>query len=190
MEEQVVDRELVRLGLDAFQQILESLQRRLAEAGASHLPDSGLATAAMLAMVERLAYFTSSRDLDFSDEAVVDVLDDDVASRGVRRPCQSTPSSSVEAELNQPPVPFTQAIRGAGHLTVAGLATQLLDGFDHEEHSPHARVTGRQSAAVGVRRQRAADRAALPSSTNGPPSPLPQKPSASSESSTIDVNAS
>jgi AcrR family transcriptional regulator len=74
MEEQVVDRELVRLGLDAFQQILESLQRRLAEAGGSHLPDSGLATAAMLAMVERLAYFTSSSDLDFSDETVVDVL--------------------------------------------------------------------------------------------------------------------
>jgi len=74
MEEQVVDRELVRLGLDAFQQIIESLQDRLAEADAAHLPDPGLAAAAMLAMIERLAYFTSSRDLDASDEAVVDVL--------------------------------------------------------------------------------------------------------------------
>jgi AcrR family transcriptional regulator len=74
MEEQVVDRELVRLGLAAFQQIVESLQRRLAETDAAHLPDPALTTAAMLAMIERLAYFTSSRDVDFSDEAVVDVL--------------------------------------------------------------------------------------------------------------------
>jgi AcrR family transcriptional regulator len=74
MEEQVVDRELVRLGFDAFRQIVESLQRRLAEANTAHLPDPTVATAAMLAMIERLAYFTSSRDLDFSDEAVVEVL--------------------------------------------------------------------------------------------------------------------
>jgi AcrR family transcriptional regulator len=74
MEEQVVDRELVRLGLDAFQQIIESLQRRLAEARAAHLPDPALAGAAMLGMIERLAYFTSSRDLDFSDDDVVEVL--------------------------------------------------------------------------------------------------------------------
>ncbi|HEX2384156.1 MAG TPA: helix-turn-helix domain-containing protein [Acidimicrobiales bacterium] len=74
MEEQVVDRELVRRGVHAFQQIIESLQRRLAEADTAHLPDPALATAAMLAMIERLAYFTSSRDLDFSDETVVDVL--------------------------------------------------------------------------------------------------------------------
>lgn len=74
MEEQVVDRELVRLGLDAFAQIVESLQRRLAEANAAHLPDPALASAAMLAMIERLAYFTSSPDPAFSDEAVVEVL--------------------------------------------------------------------------------------------------------------------
>jgi AcrR family transcriptional regulator len=74
MEEQVVDRELVRVGVDAFRQIIDSLQQRLAETDAAHLPDPALATAAMLAMMERLAYFTSSRDLAFSDEAVVDVL--------------------------------------------------------------------------------------------------------------------
>jgi len=74
MEEQVVDRELVRLGLDAFQKIIESLQRRLAEADADHFPDPSVAPAAMLAMIERLAYFTSSRRLGFSDDAVVDVL--------------------------------------------------------------------------------------------------------------------
>jgi AcrR family transcriptional regulator len=74
MEEQVVDRELVRLGLAAFQQIVESLQQRLAETEASHLPDPQLATAAMLAMIERFAYFTSSRDLGFSDDDVVEAL--------------------------------------------------------------------------------------------------------------------
>jgi len=74
MEEQVVDRELVRIGLEAFQQIVESLQRRLAEADSNHLPDAQLATAAMLGMIERLSYFTSSRELGYADEEVVEVL--------------------------------------------------------------------------------------------------------------------
>jgi len=73
MEEQVVDRELVRLGLGAFQQIVESLQHRLAQADAAHLPDPALASAVMLGMIERFAYFTS-RNAQFSDEAVVEVL--------------------------------------------------------------------------------------------------------------------
>ena len=74
MEEQVVDRELVRLGVQAFEQIIESLRRRLAEADSSHLPDSQLATAAMLGMIERLSYFTSSRELGYADDQVVEVL--------------------------------------------------------------------------------------------------------------------
>ncbi|HEY2814749.1 MAG TPA: helix-turn-helix domain-containing protein [Acidimicrobiales bacterium] len=74
MEEQVVDRQLVALGLAAFQQIVESLQQRLAETDATHLSDAQLATAAMLAMIERMTYFTSSRDLGFDDEQVVDAL--------------------------------------------------------------------------------------------------------------------
>ncbi len=74
MEEQVVDRELVRLGLGAFQQIVERLERRLDEANPPHLRDHQLATAIMLGTIERLAYFTSSRDLGYSDEQVVDVL--------------------------------------------------------------------------------------------------------------------
>ena len=41
------------------------------------------------------------------------------------------------------------------------------------------RVAGRQTAAVGVRRERAAD-SSRPSSTNGPPSPFAQKPRSSS----------
>jgi AcrR family transcriptional regulator len=74
MEEQIVDRELVRLGLKAFTAINTQLLSRLREADPDHLHDPEQATAAMLAMVERLAYFTSSRDLGFDDEAVVETL--------------------------------------------------------------------------------------------------------------------
>jgi AcrR family transcriptional regulator len=74
MEDQVVDRELVRLGLEAFAAINTSLQARLDVASPAHLADTQAATAAMLAMVERLAYFTSSRDLGFDDAAIVDTL--------------------------------------------------------------------------------------------------------------------
>lgn len=74
MEDQVVDRELVRLGLEAFAAINTSLRARLDEGAAAHVENTAAATAAMLAMVERLAYFTSSRDLGFDDAAVVDTL--------------------------------------------------------------------------------------------------------------------
>jgi AcrR family transcriptional regulator len=74
MEDQVVDRELVRLGLRAFEAINSNLRTRIDEAGAAHVGDTNAATAAMLAMIERLAYFTSSRDLGFDDEAIADTL--------------------------------------------------------------------------------------------------------------------
>jgi AcrR family transcriptional regulator len=74
MEDQVVDPALVRVGLKAFATINENLRRRLDEADPAHLGDHDAATAAMLAMVERLAYFTSSRDLGFDDGAIVDTL--------------------------------------------------------------------------------------------------------------------
>jgi AcrR family transcriptional regulator len=74
MEDQVVDRELVRLGLKAFSAINTNLRQRLADADPDHLHDLQQATAAMLAMIERMAYFTSSRDLGFDDAAIVDTL--------------------------------------------------------------------------------------------------------------------
>jgi AcrR family transcriptional regulator len=74
MEDQVVDQELVRVGLKAFDAINTSLRRRLEEARPGHLSDPQAATAAMLAMVERLAYFTSSRELGFDDAAIVETL--------------------------------------------------------------------------------------------------------------------
>ncbi|MEY2452471.1 MAG: hypothetical protein QOD92_2045 [Acidimicrobiaceae bacterium] len=74
MEDQVVDRELLRVGIKAFAAINTNLRSRLDEADPQHLRDPQAATAAMLAMVERLAYFTSSRDLGFDDAAIVDTL--------------------------------------------------------------------------------------------------------------------
>jgi AcrR family transcriptional regulator len=74
MEDQVVDQELMRVGLKAFSAINTSMRKRLDEADPQHLHDPQAATEAMLAMVERLAYFTSSRDLGFDDAAIVDTL--------------------------------------------------------------------------------------------------------------------
>ena len=74
MEDQVVDPELVRVGLKAFAAINANLRTRLDDAQPDHLGNPEAATAAMLAMVERLAYFTSSRDLGYDDAAVVDTL--------------------------------------------------------------------------------------------------------------------
>ena len=74
MEDQVVDPELVRVGLKAFAAINSNLRARLDDAHPDHLGNPAAATAAMLAMVERLAYFTSSRDLGYDDAAVVDTL--------------------------------------------------------------------------------------------------------------------
>lgn len=82
MEDQVIDPELVRVGLKAFAAINTNLRRRLDEAQPDHLADLDAATAAMLAMVERLAYFTSSRDLGFDDAAIVETLTT-VLHRGV-----------------------------------------------------------------------------------------------------------
>lgn len=74
MEDQIVDRELIPVGLKAFAAINTNLRARFDEAGPQHLHDPQAATAAMLAMVERLAYFTSSRDLGFDDAAIVETL--------------------------------------------------------------------------------------------------------------------
>jgi AcrR family transcriptional regulator len=74
MEDQVTDRKLVRLGLEAFQSISASLEAKIADAGARHLDDTTLATSTLLAMVERFAYFSSSRDLGLDDDVAIDTL--------------------------------------------------------------------------------------------------------------------
>ena len=87
-------------------------------------------------------------------------------------------------EQNQPPVPQTHASSASAHLAFAGLAAQLPDRLDEQEQPAHARVAGRQPAAVGVGRQGPAERS-RPSSTNAPPSPLAQKPRSSSVTSVM-----
>jgi AcrR family transcriptional regulator len=74
MEDQVTDRKLVRLGLEAFQSITASLEERIAAAAPRHLEDTSLATSTLLAMVERFAYFSSSRDLGLDDDVAIDTL--------------------------------------------------------------------------------------------------------------------
>jgi AcrR family transcriptional regulator len=74
MEDQVADRKLVRLGLEAFQSITASLEAKIVAAGPSHLQDTALATSTLLAMVERFAYFSSSRDLGLDDDVAIDTL--------------------------------------------------------------------------------------------------------------------
>src|SRR5262245_28943900 len=46
---------------------------------------------------------------------------------------------------------------GVLDLTTGRLTPELADGLDHEEHAAHARVAGREPAAVGVGGQRAPD---------------------------------
>src|SRR5689334_9717016 len=46
---------------------------------------------------------------------------------------------------------------GIGDLALTRLAAELPHGLDEQEHAAHARVAARQTAAVGVRGQRATD---------------------------------
>ena len=128
----------------------------------AHLPDPALAAAAMLAMVERLAYFTSSRDLGCRRRR---------RRRHARRRCciaGSSVRSGVARLLDAEQQRRSGAEPTAGAVDAGDLARP---GTWRSPHSPrscftastmrnmpaHARVARRQPAAVGVRRQRAAD---------------------------------
>ena len=74
MEDQAIDRSLRRLGRRAFADITGSLVQRLSEGRATHRPDPEMAAAALLAMIERFAYFVTSRDLEIDDEVVLTTL--------------------------------------------------------------------------------------------------------------------
>jgi AcrR family transcriptional regulator len=74
MEGQVGDRKLMRLGVKAFETITTALLERVREASPPHLSHKTMATTALLAMIERFAYFTSSRDVGVDDEAAVATL--------------------------------------------------------------------------------------------------------------------
>ena len=74
MEDQAIDRSLRRLGRRAFADITGSLVQRLAEGRATHVSDAEMAAAALLAMIERFAYFVTSRDLELNDEVLLTTL--------------------------------------------------------------------------------------------------------------------
>jgi AcrR family transcriptional regulator len=75
-EDQPSDPELAGLADDAFSDVSAALRRRLTEAGAGTggRPKAPVAAVALLAMVERFAYFRSSRELAFTDAAALDTL--------------------------------------------------------------------------------------------------------------------
>lgn len=86
-ENQVTDRALARLGAASFERITTTLQASMAGG-----PDDGgsqrrieLRSAALLAMIERFAYVTTSRDLGFGEDVLLDNLAL-VVHRGFFRP--------------------------------------------------------------------------------------------------------
>jgi AcrR family transcriptional regulator len=71
MEGQVEDREVSRLGVRAFTDIATALGARMKEAGA---PFDGASISALMAMLERFAYFLVSRRLEFDNDATLDTV--------------------------------------------------------------------------------------------------------------------
>jgi AcrR family transcriptional regulator len=75
-ENQVTDRTLARLGAASFERITTTLQASMAGGpggGGSQRPIE-LRSAALLAMIERFAYVTTSRDLGFGEDVLLDNL--------------------------------------------------------------------------------------------------------------------
>ena len=71
MEDHVDDRQVNRLGVGAFTAIATALGQRMHGAGAS---SGEAAVAALMALLERFAYFRASRRLGFDDDVTLDTL--------------------------------------------------------------------------------------------------------------------
>ncbi len=71
MENQVSDRKIDRLGVDAFTHIARALGGQLRAAGAPH---DRATVAALMALLERTSYAVSSRDLGLERAVVLDTL--------------------------------------------------------------------------------------------------------------------
>jgi AcrR family transcriptional regulator len=71
MEDQVDDREVNRLGIDAFTGIATELGRRMREAGA---PSGQAQIGALMALLERFTYFAVSRSTGIDDETAIETL--------------------------------------------------------------------------------------------------------------------
>jgi AcrR family transcriptional regulator len=75
-EDQPGDPELAGLADESFGEVSAALRKRLTESGAGQdgRPKAPVSAVALLAMVERFAYFRTSRDLALDDEAALDSL--------------------------------------------------------------------------------------------------------------------
>jgi hypothetical protein len=71
MEGHVEDREVSRLGVQAFTDIATALGARMRDAGAD---SSDASISALMALLERFAYFMTSRRLPFAADDVLDTL--------------------------------------------------------------------------------------------------------------------
>jgi AcrR family transcriptional regulator len=71
MEDHVDDRQVNRLGVGAFTAIATTLGQRMHAAGA---PGGEAPVAALMALLERFAYFRASRRLGFDETATLDTL--------------------------------------------------------------------------------------------------------------------
>ena len=71
MEGQVEDREVGRLGVKAFTDIATALGSRMREAGAI---GNDATISALMALLERFAYYLVSRRLDFDNDATLDTV--------------------------------------------------------------------------------------------------------------------
>ena len=69
MEGHVDDREVGALGVRSFTDIANALDRRIRETGAA---STAASISALMALLERFAYFLVSRRLDFDNEAMLD----------------------------------------------------------------------------------------------------------------------
>jgi AcrR family transcriptional regulator len=71
MEGHVEDREVGALGVRSFTDIATALDRRMQESGAG---GNGASISALMALLERFAYFLVSRRLDFEPDAMLDTV--------------------------------------------------------------------------------------------------------------------
>ncbi len=74
MEDQLGDDELVRMGLEAFAGIASTLRARMEENSGLDGVDGRMASASIVAMIERFTYYTMSRNMGLDEDAVVDTL--------------------------------------------------------------------------------------------------------------------
>lgn len=74
MEDQVTGRELARLGGRTFTAVTAALVARIDEARPGRGPQAELDAAALLAMIERFTYFTTSRSVGFEHDTMLDTL--------------------------------------------------------------------------------------------------------------------